>query len=301
MLCTQTMDLEIKYRGKVATTEDVDFINKLIKDNPHDSRHALSIKLCKAWNWVQPNGALRDMVCRGFMLELHRAGYIQLPAQRCTPTNPLVNRKTPETIRIDKTPLSTSLKQVLPLEFCQVRRKGKEKIFNSLIDRYHYLGYCQPVGEHLKYMVFSDRRPVACLAFSSAPRHIGVRDRFIGWDADTRQKNLSLMAYNTRFLIMPWVDIKFLASHILSRMARILPKDWHRLYRHPVYYLETFVDTEKGFKGTCYKAANWIYLGKTTGRGKNDHTGKPNRSLKAVYGYPLVKDFRGKLCGGYYD
>jgi hypothetical protein len=295
------MDLGIKYRGRVATTEDIAFINKLIKDNPADSRRTLSVKLCKAWNWVQPNGAFKDMVCRGYMLELHRAGYIRLPAKRCTPNNPLVNRKTPETIKIDKTPLSTSLKQVLPLEFYQVRRKGIEKIFNSLIEKYHYLGYCQPVGEHLKYMVFSDKRPVACLAFSSAPRHIGVRDRFIGWDADARQKNLSLMAYNTRFLIMPWVDIKFLASHILSRIASILPKDWHSLYRHPVYYLETFVDTEKGFKGTCYKAANWIYLGKTTGRGKNDHTRKPNRSLKAVYGYPLVKDFREKLVGGCYE
>jgi hypothetical protein len=290
------MDLGIKYRGKIPTTEDVAFINKLIEDNPHDSRRALSVKLCKAWNWVQPNGALRDMVCRGFMLELHRAGHIQLPAKRCTPNNPLINPRTPEIIRIDRSLLSTSLKQVLPLRICQVRRTGEEKIFNSLMDKYHYLGYCQPVGEHLKYMVFVDERPVACLAFSSAPRHIGVRDRFIGWDADTRRKNLSLMAYNTRFLILPWVEIKFLASHILSRIAKIVSKDWLSLYSHPVYYLETFVDRER-FKGTCYQAANWIYLGKTTGRGKNDHTGKPNRSLKAVYGYPLVKDFREKLCG----
>ncbi len=301
MLCLLTMEPGIKYRGKVATTEDVDFINRLIKDNPDDSRWALSKKLCKAWNWVQPNGTLRDMVCRGFMLELHRAGYIQLPAKKRNPDNPLMNRRIPDSINIDKTPVSTPLKQVLPLEFCQVRRSSKEKLFNFLMDRYHYLGYCQPVGEHLKYIVFSDKRPVACLAFSSAPRHIGVRDKFIGWDKVTRQKNISFMAYNTRFLILPWVDIKYLASHILSRTAKILPEDWMSVYRHPVYYLETFVDTEKGFKGTCYKAANWIYLGKTTGRGKNDQTRKPNRSIKDIYGYPLVKDFREKLCGGYYD
>jgi hypothetical protein len=294
------MDLGIKYRGRVATTEDVAFINNLIKDNPDDSRRALSVKLCKVWNWTQPNGALRDMVCRGFMLELHRARYIQLPAKKCTPNNPLVNRKSPEQTRIDQGPLSKSLKQVRPLRFYQVRRNRKEKLFNSLVDKYHYLRYCQPVGEHLKYMVFVDERPVACLAFSSAPRHIGCRDRFIGWDTQTRQKNLSLMAYNNRFLILPWVNIPFLASHILSQLAKILPKDWLKVYNHPVYYLETFVDTES-FKGTCYKAANWIYLGKTTGRGKNDHTGKPNRSLKAVYGYPLVKDFREKLAGGYYE
>jgi hypothetical protein len=288
------MDLGIKYRGKIATTDDVAFINNLIQANPNDSRRALSARLCKAWNWVQPNGALRDMVCRGFMLELHRAGYIQLPAKKCTPNNPLVNRVTLEGTPFDQSPLCSPLKQILPLRFCQVRRNGLEKRFNSLIAQHHYLGYCQPVGEHLKYMVFSGDRPVACLAFSSAPRHIGCRDKFIGWDAQTRQSNLSLMAYNSRFLILPWVNIKFLASHILSQLARILPQDWQSLYKHPVYYLETFVDTER-FRGTCYRAANWIYLGKTTGRGKNDQTNKPNRSLKAVYGYPLIKDFRKKL------
>jgi hypothetical protein len=288
------MDLGIKYRGKIATTEDVAFINNLIQDNPNDSRRALSARLCKAWNWVQPNGALRDMVCRGFMLELHRAGYIHLPAKKCAPNNPLVNRTTPKETPIDQSPLCSSLKQILPLRFRQVRRDGQEKLFNSLIAQHHYLGYCQPVGEHLKYMVFAGDRPVACLAFSSAPRHIGCRDKFIGWDAQTRQGNLSLMAYNSRFLILPWVNIKFLASHILSQLARILPQDWQGMYSHPVYYLETFVDTQR-FRGTCYRAANWIYLGKTTGRGKNDHTNKPNRSLKAVYGYPLIKDFRRKL------
>jgi hypothetical protein len=290
------MDLAIQYRGRVATPEDVTFINNLIKDNPNDSRRALSLKLCKAWNWRQPNGVLRDMVCRGFMLQLHRAGYIRLPAKKFIPNNPLINRKPPESIPVDQSPLATSLNQVRPLRFLQVRRHGKEPLFNSLIATYHYLGYCQPVGEHLKYMVFGGKRPLACLCFSSAPRHIRCRDQFIGWDADTRKKNLSFMAYNTRFLMLPWVNIKCLASHILAQVVRILPEDWQRLYHHRVYYLETFVDTQR-FKGTCYKAANWICLGKTTGRGKNDQTGKPNRSLKAVYGYPLVKDFKKRLAG----
>lgn len=291
------MDLEIKYRGKVATTEDVAFINKLIKDNPHDSRRALSVKLCQAWNWVQPNGALRDMVCRGFMLELHRAGYIKLPEKRCRPNNPLAKRQRPKPVHLEQIPLSTPLKQVRPLRFRQVRRSREEKLFNSLIETYHYLGYVQPVGEHLKYMVFSDERPLACLSFSSAPRHIGSRDRFIGWDQETRKKNIPLMAYNSRFLILPWIRIPYLASHILSRVGKIISRDWENLYHHPVYYLETFVDTER-FKGTCYRAANWIYLGKTTGRGKDDQTMKPNRSLKAVYGYPLDKQFRRQLIEG---
>ena len=291
------MELPIKYRGRVATSEDVAFIRKLIAANADDSRRALSVKLCKAWNWVQPNGVLRDMVCRGFMLALHRAGYIRLPAKKCSPPNPLVQRQKPAEIGIDQKPLSTGLKHIRPLDFVQVRRRRLEKLFNALIDSFHYLGYCQPVGEHLKYIVFAGQRPVGCLAWSSAARHIGCRDRFIGWSAENRRKHIHLIAYNTRFLILPWVRVPYLASHILAQMAKVVPADWQRLYHHRVYYFETFVDKQR-FKGSCYKAANWIYLGDTTGRGKNDQSKKVNRSIKAVFGYPLTSDFRRHLCGG---
>jgi hypothetical protein len=283
------------YRGRTVTDKDIAFINALIAENPDDSRRTLSKKLCRAWNWVQPNGALRDMVCRGLMLELHRAGYIRLPAKKCNPQNPFVRRKKPAKIETDTTPLQCDLSHIRPLEFCQVRRGSYEKLFNSLVEHYHYLGYCHPVGEQLKYIVYTNRRPIACLAWSSAPRHIGSRDRFIGWSKDVRRKNLHLLAYNTRFLILPWVRVPHLASHILGRMARILADDWNRFYRHRIHYLETFVN-KTHFAGTCYKAANWIYLGDTTGRGKNDHTYKPNRSIKAVWGYPLTKNFRAHLC-----
>jgi hypothetical protein len=288
------MNLGIKYQGKIATTDDVEFINKLIAENPDDSRRALSKKLCEAWNWVQPNGQLRDMVCRGFLLQLHRSGYIKLPSRKCTPNNPIANRKRPLKIEIDQTSICTSLSKIRPLEIRQVRGTSFEKSFNSLIDQYHYLGYCHPVGEHLKYIVFANKKPVACLAWSSAPRHIGSRDRFIGWSADVRKKNLHLIAYNSRFLILNWVRVPYLASHILGAIAKILPLDWRQAYNHPIYFLETFVDTER-FSGTCYKAANWIFLGETTGRGKNDQTNKPNRSIKAVWGYPLSKNFREVL------
>ena len=133
------------------------------------------------------------------------------------------------------------------------------------------------------------------MVYSSAPRHIGCRDRFIGWPAAVRRQNIHLIAYQSRFLILPWVHVSYLASHLLGRIARLLPADWQRIYHHPVYFQETFVDPER-FKGTCYQAANWLYLGKTTGRGKNDQTKKPNRSIKAVWGYPLCRDFRAKLC-----
>lgn len=291
----KSMDLEIKYRGRQATFKDVEFINRLIAQNPDMSRRALSYKLCEAWNWRQPNGHLRDMVCRGFLLCLARAGYIKLPDKKCFPHNPFLQRKEPKKVLIDKTPVYTKVAYIKSLEIQQVRRTPKEKLYNSLIAQYHYLGYCQPVGEHLKYIVFMKQRPIACFCFSSVPRHIGCRDRYIGWPAKVRQKNLSLIANNTRFLILPFVHIPCLGSHLLGRMVKIVATDWQRVYNHPLYFLETFVDTER-FRGTCYKSANWIYLGDTTGRGKNDHTYKPNRSIKAVLGYPLVKDFRHQLC-----
>jgi len=291
------MDLRVKYQGRIATRQDIEFIRKLISENPGDSRRALSQKLCKAWNWIQSNGALRDMVCRGFMLRLESAGYIKLPPRKFTPNNPLANRKRPQKVDIDKTPVSTALSKIQPLEIRQVRRTLSEKLFNSLISQYHYLGYCHPVGEHLKYIVFTQGRPIACLAWSSAPRHISCRDKFIGWSPDIRKKNLHLIAYNSRFLLLPWVKIKNLASHLLGAMTKVLPVDWQRAYNHPIYFFETFVDTER-FKGTCYRAANWIYLGKTTGRGKNDQTHRPNRSIKAVWGYPLPNNFQELLRHG---
>lgn len=291
------MSLEFRYRGKVVTDVDIALIRQLILDNPNDSRWALSKKLCRAWNWIQPNGVLKDMVCRGLMLELHRAGHIRLPAKKRRVNNPFVNRTKPAKVTIDQSPVNGKLSQIKPLRFCQVRRTGLEKLFNSLIEHYHYLGYCHPVGEQLKYIVYCQQRPIACLAWSSAPRHIGCRDRFIGWSAHSRKAHIHLLAYNSRFLILPWVRVGYLASHILARMAKIVCQDWQAIYRHPIYYLETFVDKQR-FAGTCYKAANWIYLGDTTGRGKNDHTNKVNRSIKAVWGYPLSKHFRTLLSPG---
>lgn len=288
------MDLAIRYQGKIATVKDVEFINQLISENPTASRRALSQKLCRVWNWVQPNGVLRDMVCRGFMLQLDSAGYIKLPPRKFTPNNPLLNREKPPKVGIDQTPIESNVSKLHPIEILQVRRTGLEKLFNSLIAHYHYLGYCHPVGEHLKYIVFSQQRPIACFAWSSAPRHIGCRDRFIGWPQQILKKNLHFIAYNSRFLILPWVRSQNLASHLLGKMSKILSRDWERVYHHPIYFLETFVD-KKLFKGVCYQASNWVYLGDTTGRGKNDKTNKVNRSIKAVWGYALTKNFRKLL------
>jgi hypothetical protein len=290
------MSVVLTYRGRAVTPEDVAFIRALIAAHPTASRRRLSEILCRAWNWVQPNGTLRAMVCRGLMLALHRAGQIELPARRWVTRNPLAERRRPKPIVIDESPIRSTLQALEPITFHQVRRTKEEATFNGLIEAHHYLGYTQPVGEHLKYMVSSGDRLLACLAWSSAPRHLGPRDRFIGWSPEARRRNIRFLAYNLRFLILPWVQVPHLASHLLGRMAHLVPGDWERLYGHPVVFLETFVDPTR-FAGTCYRAANWIWLGRTTGRGKNDQTGRPNRPLKEILGYPLSRRFREVLCG----
>ena len=243
------------YRHRRVSGEEVAFIRQLIAGHPQASRRALSAKLCQAWNWVQPNGALREMVCRGLMLELHRAGLIELPPVRRRPPNPLARRRAPAVVEVEAQPLQASLGEIGPLELRQVRRSGEEGLFNSLLDQHHYLGYTQPVGEHLKYLALAQGRPIACFAFCSAPRHLGSRDRFIGWSPAARRKNIRLLAYNTRFLVLPWVRVAHLASHLLGRVARQVSRDWEQLYGHPVHFLETFVDPAR-FHGTCYRAAN---------------------------------------------
>ena len=289
------MDAEICYRGRIVLPADVAFIRELVATQPGVSRRALSLQLCKAWNWVQANGVPRDMVARGLLLDLQRRGLIELPAPQRPSSNGGVRLRQPQRIPLVQWPsLAGPISRLRPLDVLQVRRTPYERLFNSLIETFHYLGFSRVVGEHLKYLVWAQDIPVACLAWSSAPRHIGCRDRFIGWPAETRRRNVHLLAYNTRFLILPWARLPHLASHILALMARRISTDWSQLYQHPILFLETFVDPER-FRGTCYRAANWIFLGTTTGRGKNDQTNKPNRSLKEVLGYPLVPDFRRKL------
>ena len=236
------------------------------------------------------------MVCRGLLLMLHRAGEVELPPVRQRSLNPFVRRARPAPVLIDQTPLTGALNEIQPIAIEQVRRTAHETLFNGLIEHHHYLGYEQPVGEHLKYLVWAKRRPLACLAWSSAPRHLGSRDRYIGWSATARQRNIRLVAYNTRFLILPWIRVPHLASHILGRVTNSLSRDWERMYGHPIYFAETFIDPTR-FGGTCYRAANWQSLGMTTGRGKASTSKRPNRSIKEVLGYALTARFRELLSG----
>jgi len=285
---------EWRYRGRIVTAEDIGFIRQLLAENPAASRRSLSTKLCEAWQWKQANGALRDMVCRGLLLMLHRGGQIELPEIRFRPPNPFVQRERPRPTLIDMTPLTCALSDVRPLSLQQVRKTADEPLFNSVMEQHHYLGYEQPVGEHLKYLLWAQGRPVACMAWSSAPRHLGSRDRYIGWSAEARRRNIRFIAYNTRFLILPWIRVPHLASHILGCVAGALAADWERMYRHSVYFAETFIDPGR-FRGTCYRAANWVLMGRTTGRGKASNSYTPNRSIKEVLGYPLTPRFRELL------
>lgn len=289
------MDCIFVYRRREITGKEIDFIRRVIAENPSASRCFLSQYICRVWRWAQPNGVLKDGVCRGLLLRLESEGYIRLPPRKSLPNNPSVNRKKPPNLQIDETPIQCKLSHLQPIHLLQVRRTPLEKVFNSLIEQYHYLGYTKPVGENLKILAFAHDRPIACFSWSSPAWYIGCRDRFIGWSKEVRENNLHLIAYQSRFLILPWVRVPYLASHLLSLSTKTISKLWQDLYCHPIYWVETFVDTER-FKGTCYLAANWHYLGETTGRGRLDHTYKQNRSLKAVWGYPLSKDFRRKLC-----
>ncbi len=294
------MESPFRYRSQVITVAQVEFIRQLIAEHPGATRRRLSLLLCEAWRWRQANGAPRDMVCRGLLLGLHRRGHIELPPARSKGFNPAArhaSQRWKAEVEVDTTPLLVPLSAIRPLEFREVRRTAEEVLFNNLVEQYHPLRYVQPVGEHLKYTVYAGGRPLACLAWSSAPRHLGARDRFIGWSAEARRRNLRFLAYNPRYLILPWVQVRLLASHILGQMARRIAGEWERIYGHPVYFLETFVDPER-YRGTCYRAANWVVMGRTTGRGKNCPNKRPNRSIKEVLGYPLTPHFRELLAEG---
>ena len=285
--------LPITIRKRIITEVEVKLIQATVNEHWTKGRTQISEILCRKWNWVQPNGRLKDMACREVLLTLKRKGLISLPPRVNSAHNENRNRFIP-VVEVQPTPLEGKPSHFGPVRLQLVRNTSLESLYNSLIQQHHYLGYRQIVGNHLKYMAFIGEQPVACLGWGSAAWSVKSRESFVQWDKPAKEKNLHLVVNNTRFLILPWINIKFLASKILALNARRISKDWFEIYNHHIYLLETFVQKDR-FKGTCYKAANWVCTGQTKGTAKKGHLHVKHGNIKDVYLYPLRKDFRKKL------
>jgi len=275
------------------TSERIAQINQLIAENPDWHRTKLSQELCRIWDWRGENGQIKDVSCRDVLRALDAAGKIKLPPQRSRPRS----QGSPDRVELllhATEPIEGSLRDLLPLTIEVVTDHYSSMEFKSFIAQYHYLGYDRYIGENIKYFVQDrQKRRLACLMFGSAAWSCAPRDTFIGWDKEQRKVRLKYMTNNSRFLIVPWVRVPHLASHILSLICKRISADWVAKYGHPLFLLETFVESGR-FRGTCYQAANWVHVGRTTGLGRNKSTAGM-LPIKEIYLYPLHKRFREEL------
>ncbi len=286
---------EVLVQGRRLAGEEILNIRRLISDHPDWSRRRISEVLCAQWDWRNGSGRLKDMATRTLLVKLDTRGLIELPARRRLPSNRMTSRKVSRQ-SWDSTPVTGTLREVGPLVLQEVSTDSTARSrFAAALEEFHYLGYRGTVGENLQYMVTTESgRLLACLLFGSAAWKCKSRDGFIGWNPEQRQRNLHLVTNNTRFLILPFVRVPYLASWILGRVLRRLSVDWQSKYGHPVLLVETFVERER-FAGTSYKAANWLQLGSTAGRSRQDRRHALRVPVKDVYLYPLVHRFREGL------
>ena len=284
------------YKRPEITEERIDFIRQLIAANQDKGRTRLSIMLCEIWDWRDSNGRTKDMSCRDMLAALDKAGKITLPAPKRVTRRPGDSKGVKHLVH-DETPINCKLKELQPLRVEVVTSKADWQQMKSYIDQYHYLKFNRCISESMAYLVCShDGKPLAGLLFGSSAWSCRDRDAFIGWTKEDRRGNLILTTNNSRFLILPWVHVPHLASHILSLISQRISADWERKYGHALYLLETFVEAGR-FKGTCYKAANWIHVGRTTGRGRNGGHNNAIVPPKDIYLYPLSKAWRAVLSG----
>ncbi|MHC4867395.1 MAG: Druantia anti-phage system protein DruA [Planctomycetota bacterium] len=286
----QIVGKPVQYCGRLFTTEEMDWIRRLIASEPLLNRAQLSRRVSRELRWLRPDGQSKEMSCRVAMLRMERDGLITLPPPQKGNGN---RRRRPRlTVASDpKTPLSHSASTLRPLVFRLVDTPPDSALWNELIERYHYLGYKPLPGAQIRYLVFGRGHLLAALGFGAAAWKVAPRDRFIGWTTDQRRANLHRVTNNARFLILPWVTAANLASRILAASARRLPRDWENRYGYQPCLLETFVERDR-FRGTCYRAANWTYVGDTQGRGKLDRQHRHALSVKHVYLYPLHRGCR---------
>jgi hypothetical protein len=290
-------------QGRKIGPADLEQIRELLAAHPDWSRRRLSQRLAQLWHWRNPAGQLKDMAARMLLLKLEQRGWITLPARRQVPCNRMRAKRVPAlSVPLLESPVQESLGRLRPLDIREVSGAvgSLSRVqFENLLHRHHYLSYRSPVGENLQYLACNRHgRPLACLLFGAAAWQCADRDAYIGWDGPTRSRGLQFIANNTRFLIPAWVRVPHLASHVLSRIARRVSRDWQKKYGHPLYLLETFVEVGR-FAGHCYQAANWRRVGRTKGRSRQNHPdGRPYRlPLKDVYVYPLHPGFRSRLTG----
>jgi hypothetical protein len=283
-----------RYCGRVFTTAEIQQIRTLIATEPKSQRAQLSRDVCDMFNWLRPDGRRKDMSCRVAMLRMERDGLITLPKPMCRNGNgrkrlAITSASDPEG------PIDLPAGKLGALTFQIVDRQNGSRLWNELIERYHYLGYKPLPGAQLRYFVYSGPRLLAAMGFGASAWKVAHRDRFIGWSPQQREQNLHLVVNNARFLILPWITSRNLASRILSMAAKQLPLDWKQRYGYEPVLLETFVLSNR-FRGICYQAANWIHVGQTQGRGKLDRLHLHALPRKAVFVYPLSKNFRKTLC-----
>jgi hypothetical protein len=266
-----------------------------VSENPAASRYKLSRLLCQSWDWRDPNGQLKDMAARSLLLKLLERGWITLPAKRRESPNRMRHKQV-GWVEHDRQPITAGLAELMPLEVRELSLYPQDvPLFECLLQQHHYLSHTSSVGLNLKYLVRDCQgRVVSGLLFGSAAWQCAARAEFIGWSAAQRQRALQQITNNTRFLVMPWVEVRHLASHVLSRVLRQLRADWQRKYSRPLHLVETFVDTSR-FVGSCYRAANWIEVGQTTGRTRQDRSNQIQVPRKRVLVYPLTKEFRRAL------
>jgi len=280
------------YSGRFFSRQEIEQVRDIIRTSPQMSRQQLSYRVCEVFDWRKLDGSLKDMSCRVALLRMHREGLIELPAPRHK-VNPC-RSFTRRTAQAEPGPLLEAVVNELEgLRLEVVGRKGSA-LWNEYIDRYHYLGYKPLPGAQLRYFAYAGERLVGLLGFGAAAWKTGPRDEWIGWSRAQRQRNLSGVVNNARFLIPPWIRVASLASKLLSMASRVLPTDWERRYGYRPVLLETFVEAER-FSGTCYRAANWISVGQTQGRGKLGDHRLGQVPIKTVWVYPLAKDFRSQL------
>jgi hypothetical protein len=275
---------------------DVAQIRDWLQAHPGSNRTRLSRELCRAWDWRNGAGRLKDMAARSLLLKLEAQGHIELPPRRTASVNALRNRRIPH-IDHDPSPIAGPLQSLQPVRVQPVAQGSSEAVlFQFLLQRYHYLGHRNCVGENLKYLAQDPAgRPLACLLFGSAAWKAAARDRWIGWSAEQRRRHLHLVVNNTRFLILAWVHVPHLASHLLSRVTARLSADWQQKYGHPIYLVESFVEQPR-FAGVCYRAAGWVEVGLTSGRTRNDDGLKPRAARKAIYLKALRPDAPRRLA-----